>query len=122
MNLVLRCFSFQEDGSVEDVDENNYFLGVPEPEPYPGNISLLQCYPNPCVDHTTVRFNLIGSSQMTMELYDIRGNQVATLIHQDLVAGLYEIDMNTHLLQPGTYICRLQVGDTIRSLKLIVGK
>lgn len=122
MNQVLRCFSFREDGSVVDVDEHNYFLGVPEPEPNPDNTGLLQCYPNPCTDHATVRFKLAGSSQVTLELYDIAGKQVASLFHENLVAGLYEIDLNTSLLRSGTYICRLLVGDTVHSLKLIVGK
>ena len=122
MNQVLRCFSMREDGYVADVDENNYFLGVPEPGSYPDNTSNLQCYPNPCADHTTVSFNITGPSQVTMELFTIQGNRVATLIHQDLNTGLYEIDLNTSLLQSGTFICRLLTGDTVHSLKLIVSK
>jgi hypothetical protein len=122
MNQVLRCFSMREDGNIEDVDEQGYFLGIPEPEPHPDNFNTLQCYPNPCVDHTTVRFNLSESSQITLEIYDIRGNKVATLIHLDLGAGLYEIDLNTSLLEPGTYICRLQAKEAFCSLKIVVGK
>ncbi len=122
MNQVLRCFSIRDDGSVVDVDENNYFLGIPGPGSSQDNKSVLQCYPNPCTDHATVRFDLTGPSLVTMELYNIQGSRVATLIRQDMSTGLYEIDLNTSLLKPGTYVCRLLTGDTVHSLKLIVAK
>ena len=104
MNQVLRCFSIRDDGSVVDVDENNYFLGIPGPGSSQDNKSVLQCYPNPCTDHATVRFDLTGPSLVTMELYNIQGSRVATLIRQDMSTGLYEIDLNTSLLKPGTCV------------------
>ncbi|MEI6899364.1 MAG: T9SS type A sorting domain-containing protein, partial [Bacteroidota bacterium] len=109
-------------GTVSDVDEHPYFLGMDDPRPQQENTGILQCYPNPCTDHATVRFNLAGSSQVTLELFNIQGSRVATLIHQDLNTGIYEIDLNTSLLQPGTYICRLLLGNIVHSLKLIVSR
>jgi len=122
MNLVLRCVKMLDDGTVMDVDEKYYFTGISEPKTVPGNSNILQCYPNPCSDQTTIWFNIDGSSQIIMELYDIRGIRLATIVHQDLAAGVYEIDLNTSLLQPGTYILRLKFADTFKTIKLVVGR
>jgi len=122
MNQVLRCFSVKDDGTVSDVDEHPYFLGVDDPQPQPVNTGILQCYPNPCRDHATLTFNLTGPAKTTLELFDIRGSEVATLIQNDLPTGIFQFDINTSLLKQGTYICRLQTGEYIRSLKLIVSR
>jgi hypothetical protein len=122
MNLVLRSFAFDQTGMIKDVDEHSFALEISEPEQEQGDAVILQCYPNPALDLTTIRFNLVRTGQILLEVYDLQGNRIATLLDQVMAAGHYEIDVDVSPLKPGTYICRLQAGDNIRSLKLIVGK
>jgi len=122
MNLVLRSFAFDEEGAIEDVDESEYFLGISEPESNPDDFTLVQCYPNPCTNQTTLRFGLRKASGVKIELFDIHGILQADLIGQHLNAGLYELEINTAQLEAGSYIFRLQTKDTARSIKLIVSR
>jgi hypothetical protein len=122
MNLVLRSFAINEAGTVEDVDENTYFLGIPEPAPYQDEFTLVQCYPNPCNDYTTLRFGINKSTRIIIELFDARGVLQANMIDQQLETGLYELEINTAQLETGNYIFRLNTGKNSRSIKLIVGR
>jgi hypothetical protein len=122
MNQVLRSFAIFSNGTVEDVDEQILALGFNEPVPDPGSIRMLQCYPNPCLDRTTLQFNLAEKGTVIVALYDLQGRQVATFISQELGAGGYEMNLNTASLEPDTYILQVQAGDSARSLKLIVGR
>jgi hypothetical protein len=122
MNLVLRSFAISEDGTVEDVDENEYFLGIAEPAINPDDFTLVQCYPNPCNDYTTLRFGINKSIRVKIELFDARGIVQANLIDQHLNTGLYELEINTGQLETGNYIFRLNTGESSRSIKLIVGR
>jgi len=120
MNLVLRGFMINEEGEVKDVDELIYFVGIEEPEQLPETIKLFQCYPNPCVDHTTIHFGIIQASTVKIDLLNVHGNLHSSLVNQTIGAGTYELDMNTSSLSPGAYIVRLQTSDSMQTIKLVV--
>ncbi len=122
MNLVLRCFSVDDEGTVKDVDENNYFLGIYDPIECHSDINLYQNYPNPCRDYTTIKFDIPDNSHIKLEIYDMNGILTATLINQSLMYGQYEIRLNTAVLQPGTYIIKLTSDDSMKTLRMIVNK
>ncbi len=122
MNLVLRCFSVDDEGTVTDIDENNYFLGIQEPIEYHSDIILYQNYPNPCRDFTTIKFDVSDNSHIKLEIYDMNGIHTATLIDQSLMYGQYEVRLNTAVLQPGTYIIKLTSNDSMKTLRMIVSK
>jgi len=120
MNLVLRSFAIDEDGEIIDVDESNYFLGVDEYPDYTPIALLYQNYPNPCTDHTTISFDLPGSTNVKLDIYDINGNNMASIIDQYLATGRYEIKVKTSLLKTGTYIYKLSTKNSESSLRMIV--
>ncbi|MCK5839220.1 MAG: T9SS type A sorting domain-containing protein, partial [Bacteroidales bacterium] len=121
MNLVLRSFMIDEEGMVEDIDEHNYFLGIEDEFDFTSSVKLYQNYPNPCTDHTTIQFYIPDNAPVKLELYDINGILIATLVDQKLQPGIYEIELNVSLLKPGFYFYRLISGDSKQTLKMVVG-
>jgi len=120
MNLVLRCFAIDENGTIKDINENNYFVGIDDPQSPAHPPVLLQNYPNPCREFTIVKFELLNRSHTTLELFDIKGIHIATLIDQDIPPGSYEMKLNTSLLKPGIYLCRLTNGQRVDDIKISV--
>ena len=122
MNLVIRSFILDEQGVVQNVDENNFFTGIDNPSENLSKNKLYQNYPNPCNDRTTIAFDINESSMVKLELFDMNGNLLATLIQQSLEIGRYEINVNASLLKPGTYIYRLRTNNYTTSLRMMVGR
>jgi hypothetical protein len=121
MNLVLRSFIINPSGTVSDIDEDQYFTGI---EHYAVDLSgtkLYQNYPNPCTDHTNIRFYISEAATIKLELFDINGISLGVLADQEMLPGTYEMFLNTSLLKPGTYICQLTAGDITGSIKIIIG-
>ncbi len=121
MNLVLRSFTVDESGEVHDVDENDFFTDIIEKPENRSNIRLYQNYPNPCTDFTTITFDIPDNLKVKLELFDITGNKVATMMEQQLPAGRYEIELNASLLKSGTYIYRLTSDNYTTALRMMVG-
>jgi hypothetical protein len=120
MSLVLRGFSITEEGGVEDVDENAYFLSIDDPVYTPADMMQLQCYPNPCSDHTFLKFRLDENSSVKVDLFDMQGNYLAELLGDQLYLGMYEMEINTSSLVSGTYVIRIVTDSSSASVKLIV--
>jgi hypothetical protein len=84
--------------------------------------SLLQNYPNPFNPKTSIQY-AIGSSQfVTLKVYDVLGNEVATLVNQEQVVGSYEVDFTGDRLTSGIYFYQLQAGNLIETKKMILLK
>jgi hypothetical protein len=73
----------------------------------PGQFILNQNYPNPFNPSTKIKFEiplspplLKGESEaggfVTLKVYDVLGNEITTLVNEELVAGEYEVDFSTH--------------------------
>lgn len=57
-----------------------------------------------------------------MEVYDILGNEIATLVNEEKPAGNYEINFNAAGLSSGVYFYRLKAGDFSTTKKLLLLK
>ena len=66
----------------------------------PKEYSLSQNYPNPFNPTTNIKFNLPQQSHVRLVVYDILGNEVATLINGTMEAGNHQIDFNATVLRP----------------------
>ncbi len=88
--------------------------------------NLEQNYPNPFNPSTKISWQSPLSGHQTLKIFDILGNEVATLVDEYRNAGRYEIEFNSNLngrqLASGVYIYRLQAGDYISSKKMILLK
>ncbi len=86
---------------------------------YRRNSILSQNYPNPFNPSTVIRYQLPVTSQISIKVYDILGNEVATLVDEFKPAGSYEVEFNTSSsagdLASGVYVYRLQTAPSAGS-------
>lgn len=91
-----------------DFDGTFSFSNVIEVEVgVPATFSLSQNYPNPFNPTTKINYSIPVDSKVTVELYDITGQKVATLFNGDIKAGYYNLDFAAGNLASGVYIYRL---------------
>ncbi len=84
--------------------------------------SLEQNYPNPFNPNTTIKFQIPNDGFVTLKVYDILGNEIATLLNEEKPQGRYEVNFNAGSLASGVYICKLQAGSFISSKKMLLLK
>ena len=83
---------------------------------------LLQNYPNPFNPSTKISWQSPVSGHQSLKVYDVLGNEVATLVDEYKSAGSYEVDFIASELPSGVYIYKLQSGDFIKTMKMILLK
>ena len=89
-------------------------------ETTPDEFALSQNYPNPFNPSTTIRFDIPISSFVTLKVYNIVGQEVATLVNEKREAGRYKIDFNASNLASGMYFYRLTGDNFVSALKFIL--
>jgi len=121
MNLVLRCFVLDNDGNIIDIPENYYFTGFEDELNNASEMKLYQNFPNPCTDHTNIQFYIPDHMYIKLELFDMEGVRIKTIANNELIPGIYKIELNTTDLKPGIYFYRLISEESEQTMKMIVG-
>lgn len=67
-------------------------------------------YPNPFASRTTFRYAVSTPTRVRLELYDLLGRRVATVVDAHVGAGWHEVRFEPYGLKSGTYIARLSAG------------
>jgi subtilisin family serine protease len=82
---------------------------------------LLQNYPNPFNPTTTIGFILPKASDVTLDVYSITGQKVATLISGQLPQGYHDVQFDASMLSTGIYFYRLtsEIGVQTKSMILL---
>ncbi len=88
----------------------------------PLTYSLDQNYPNPFNPSTSISFTLKKSGMTTLEVYNILGSRVATLINRNLSAGSHNINFNAENLPSGVYLYKLSSGNIVLTKKMVLLK
>jgi hypothetical protein len=95
----------------------------------PGRFMLYPNSPNPFNSGTTISFALPGDGyqRVKIEIYNIRGQRVVTLLDQPLTAGRHTVSWNGcdaygYPLASGLYFCRLQAGQRTKTMKMMMVK
>ncbi|MCC6253572.1 MAG: T9SS type A sorting domain-containing protein, partial [Ignavibacteriaceae bacterium] len=88
----------------------------------PKDFKLYQNYPNPFNPTTTIKFDLPKDGLVNLEIYDILGRRIATLINENKIAGSYEQVFNSASFASGVYIYKIQAGDFLSAKKMILLK
>jgi photosystem II stability/assembly factor-like uncharacterized protein len=89
----------------------------------PKIIMLGQNYPNPFNPTTTIEFTLAADSKVSLKIYDILGHEVATLVNEELKAGvIHRTVFDAAKYSSGLYFYRLQTGTLTEIKKLILLK
>jgi hypothetical protein len=92
---------------------------------YPDEFLLAQNYPNPFNPITIIGFQIADRGFVILKIFDILGNEVATLVNEELSAGNYEVEFSVaqiNNLSSGIYFYQLKAGKFIQSKKMILLK
>jgi hypothetical protein len=88
----------------------------------PKEFALYQNFPNPFNPSTTIKFDLPKDENVSLTLYNLLGQQVATLVNERRTAGRYNVQWNAQGVASGVYIYRIAAGDFIQTRKLMLLK
>ncbi len=100
-----------ETQDVEDQDNVN-----------PSYISLSPAYPNPFNAQTTIRYSLPKSSNVSIDIFDITGRKIETLLSSHQPAGEHSSVWNAEDKPSGVYFYRLKAGETTQTQRCILLK
>lgn len=105
-------FGAPPDGVGVHVEEHGTVL----PQPTYG----LSTYPNPFTDHTTIHFAVDQTEHVTLDIYDMLGRRVTTLVDDRYTPGTYEIPFNATALSSGVYLYRLTLNKRTMTRKMVL--
>jgi len=117
---------------VSGITYGELLVSVENDEDIPKTISLSQNYPNPFNPGKSIQYALSSRQFVKLKVYDVLGNEIATLINEGKSAGSYEIEFpakdrsasggDAYSLPSGIYLYRLQVGNYVETKKMILLK
>ena len=96
--------------------------GIKQEKEIPNSFHLFQNYPNPFNPSTKISWELPTNSWLTLKIYNVLGNEVATLVNEEKEAGYHSIKFNASNLPSGVYFYRIKSENFIDTKKMILLK
>jgi hypothetical protein len=90
--------------------------------PLPTEYGLEQNYPNPFNPTTRIDYQIPENNHVTIQIYDILGNLVTTLVDEEMEAGYHSVNWNASGYASGVYMYRFSSGSFITTKKLLLMK
>jgi len=112
-------FAVGEDGIILKRDE---ISSVKQDETFITNYNLSQNYPNPFNPSTTIKYKIPEITFVTIKVYDVLGNEVATLVNEEKPAGSYEVEFIGTDLPSGIYFYKLHTASFVETKKMVLLK
>ncbi len=94
------------------VEENDHEI--------PASFELGQNYPNPFNPSTSISFAVPHASRVTITVFNLLGNEVATLVDQTFAAGRYQASWHAKGMESGVYFYRMQAEGFVKIRKLLL--
>lgn len=104
----------------EATNKYNTVLSVDKISELPTGYSLEQNYPNPFNPNTKIQFSVSKSQTVSLKVFDVLGNEVATLVNEELTPGTYQYNFDASDLSSGVYYYKLQAGSFTETKKMIL--
>jgi aminopeptidase N len=82
--------------------------------------SLEQNYPNPFNPSTKIKYQIANTGFVNLQVYDILGNEVVTLINKEMQTGNYEVEFDAPGLPSGIYFYKLKAGSFVETKKMVL--
>jgi hypothetical protein len=118
-NSSLDRWNFGQKFVVYVVDQTT---SIENEELIPNSFMLKQNYPNPFNPSTKISWSSATSGHHTLKIYDITGNEVATLVDEFMPAGNNEVEFNANNFSSGVYFYKLVAGNQTETKKMILMK
>lgn len=93
-----------------------------QPNTSPFVYSLEQNYPNPFNPTTQIKYSIKESGLVQLKIYDVLGNEIATLVNENKEAGIYSVNFDASKLTSGVYIYQLTAPGFTQARKMILTK
>lgn len=87
-----------------------------------GSFRLYQNYPNPFQQETTIRFRLQVGTRVKLELFDLLGRRITTLLDENREAGMHQVTFDGSFLSSGLYLYRFHTSFYSSSMQMILVK
>jgi hypothetical protein len=103
----------------------NHFLIVSvesDASTQPEQFSLNQNYPNPFNPSTTISYSIPTSEFVTLKVFDVLGNEVATFANEEKTSGSYEVEFDASGLASGIYFYQLKAGSFVETKRMVLLK
>jgi len=88
----------------------------------PSKFKLYNNYPNPFNPSTNIKFDIAQAGQVQLEVFDVLGRKVASLVNERKSAGNYTVSFDASSLTSGVYFARLTAGNTVQVQKMTLLK
>ena len=90
----------------------------------PPQSATLSAYPNPFNPRTTIEYIVLKRSEVTLNIFDIRGRNILTLVNKSQQAGMYRMswdgtDIRGRQLASGKYFIKIQAGDYSQTIDIV---
>jgi hypothetical protein len=85
-------------------------------------VSLLENFPNPFKEQTTIRYNLVKKGSVSLKVCTLDGKEIASLVNETQEAGFHQVLFIAQGLESGIYYYRLQCGDSFETRRLVLLK
>jgi plastocyanin len=86
----------------------------------PMTYRLYQNYPDPFNPSTKIQFSIVNRQLTTLKVFDLIGNEVATLVNETRDPGTYTVEFNGSSLASGVYLYQLKSGNFVDTKKLLL--
>lgn len=97
-------------------------IGQSSAEEKPKSFALFQNYPNPFNPTTLIRYALPTDSYVWLKVYDVLGQEVASLVNDQQKAGTYSVTFDAARLSSGVYFYKLITGDFVDVRRMVIMK
>ncbi|MCH7516460.1 MAG: T9SS type A sorting domain-containing protein, partial [Bacteroidetes bacterium] len=88
----------------------------------PDDFILSQNYPNPFNPSTTIRYGIPEDGRVLLEIFDITGQKLFTLVDEEQISGFHEVQFENSVLPSGVYFYRIVAGKFVDFKKMILSK
>ncbi len=123
-------------GSIDPKKYDHWDYGTSTPNPtsvelrdelVPGSFTLEQNYPNPFNPETKIQYSIPKNGEVTLSVFNLLGQKVATLVSEKQVAGNYQVKWNGQndagrFVASGVYVYKLKAGDFVQTRKMMLLK
>ena len=110
------------DANIRAKISSDAFISVEEEFYIPNQIALFPNYPNPFNPVTTISFSMQISSNVLLEVYDIKGSFISRLINSELPVGNHEISWDAGNFPSGIYFVKLRTNEIELNQKIMLIK